>query len=88
MTIRERELYVAAGVASYDIKLNAESLRDLVINLLATVEELQRVNVGLIGENAQLKRRLAEQPETRSGSPLPGLEQAYALIGNALRDAQ
>lgn len=86
LTIRERELYLARGIASGDIELDCGSLKDLVINLLATVEESARINVGIIGENTNLRRKL-DGTNTHDEGVIPGLELAQMLINKALRDA-
>lgn len=58
----------------------------VVRGLLEAYDERLAVNVGLINENAALKRRLEVAPEQRTDgeSLVPGLEKAYELINDAL----
>lgn len=84
LTSRERELYVARLVADDEVDFDAAPLKDLVVNLLATVEELQRVNVGLVNENTDLRKRLRPGGDAAE-SLVPGLEHAYELIAEAIR---
>jgi len=86
MTLRDREMYLARAVADGSICLDAQRLSDLCVNLLATVEESSRVNVGLSSENVSLKHKL-DGSFVHDEGVIPGLELAQMLINKALQNA-
>ena len=82
----ERTYDLAVRVVEGHASLTGNEHRALLANLLADYEETRRVFRGVANENAALKKRLAEQPESRSSDSLvPGLEHAYELINDALK---
>lgn len=61
---------------------------DELTGLLDAYDERLRLNLGLMNENANLRKKLETQPGQRDGESLvPGLEKAYELINDALKNA-